>query len=236
MSLSSAARGVDRRGGAVRLLVAGLALLYCVGAVARDGTAGAAQATPVASPDVPGRDECRVAPVEQSDLLGLLGGGGQASTLLTSPPTPAEQLPQGPPATEEEVAGITAATRELVACANLQDPFRLLALLTDDFKGALAAAALQIGEAGAQDLAGRFPVPIGADPDQPLQPVPMIPIRDARLLPDGRVGAILEPTVAAAGVSATPVFFVVFELTGDRWLVDDVVVVDLGLPTATPGA
>lgn len=211
--------------------LAGLILVALVGTLAGSRAVAAQDATPGATPDVPPPSECLVEPVDPSALLPLLSGGGQASPLLTASPTPPEALPQGPPATRAEVAAITAAVRELVACANLQDPLRLVALLTDDFKGALAVAALQVGEEGAEELVGRFPVPIGnVDPNRPVE---MIPIRDARLLPDGNVGAILEPTVA--GVEARPIFFVVFEPVGDRWLVDDVVLVDTGIPVTPVG-
>jgi hypothetical protein len=135
--------------------------------------------------------------------------------------------------TDEELDGISENVRQLVACANARDPLRLVALLTDDFKVALAGAALGLQGEDPEELTARFPVPITMDDVEDVDQLGMIPIRDARLLRDGRVAAILEPLVD--GIDQTVGFFVTFELVGEQWLIDDVTIL---APNAsgTPGA
>lgn len=197
------------------------------------GSALGQDGTPATALDVPLAEECTVNAVELSSLANLIGAEPEgSSSLLMATPVPEADLPTGPDAIEEEIDAITATVRELVACANAAEPFRILALISDDFKSVLAGVALTATEEDAQDLLGRFPVPIGGvDPSQPLQ---MIPIRDARLLPDGRVGAILEPVVTGLEQVEAD-FFVIFEEGDDRWLVDDVLLLETGI-FATPAA
>lgn len=196
--------------------------------------AGAQSATPAATPDVPAAAECGVEPVEPMDLLGLLQGGDSGSDLLQSTPVPASALPEGPPASEEELAGITRTVRQLVACANAGDVLRLIPLLTDDFKAALAGAALGLQGQDPTAIAARFPVPISVDELGAVDQVAMIPIDDARLLPDGSVGAILEPSVQ--GIEPSARFFVTFELVGDQWLIDGVTILQPENGDSTPAA
>lgn len=229
----------------------GLALVVAIVTLATASAGGGTLArqggTPTAEVDIPTADECVIEPVEPGDLIGLLTTNPTGADLLTREPIEEEALPSGPEANDEEVAGITAATRELVACANARDPFRIIALLSPDFQVALAGAALglqaQVDDGGTPGadiqatLEERFPVPINVEDVDAMQEVAMIPIRDARLLPDGRVGAVLEPVVAGIG---QPIgFFVTFTLSGERWLIDDVEVIrpaTTGTPAATPGS
>lgn len=186
-------------------------------------TAVAAQsATPTGTPDIPAASECTVEALEPMDLLGLAQGGSTDRNLLEATPVAEEALPAGPPATDEEIEGISENVRQLVACANARDPLHLVALLTDDFKVALAGAALGLQGEDPEELAARFPVPITMDDVGDVDQLSMIPIRDARLLRDGRVAAILEPTVDE--IDQTVGFFVTFELVGEQWLMDDVAI------------
>lgn len=191
------------------------------------------QSTPQATPDIPLASDCTVEPLEPMDLLPLAQGGA-SSDLLETTPVAEESLPEGVPANEAEIEGITATVRQLVACANARDPLRLVALLTDDFKIALASAALGLQGEAPEDLAARFPVPVSLDEAQSVDRVPMIPIRDARLLADGRVAAILEPQIEA--IDYPFAFYVMFELVDTRWLIDDVVIVEAAPASATPVA
>jgi hypothetical protein len=196
-------------------------------------TVSARESTPQATPDIPVPTDCSVEPLELMDLLPLAQGGG-SSDLLEATPVAEDTLPEGVPANEDEIEGITATVRQLVACANARDPLRLVALLTDDFKIALASAALGLQGEAPEDLAARFPVPISLDEAESVDGVPMIPIRDARLLVDGRVAAILEPQIE--GIDYPFAFYVTFELVDNRWLIDDVVIVEAAPASATPVA
>lgn len=193
----------------------------------------AQDSTPQATPDIPVASDCSIEPLEPMDLLPLAQGGA-SSDLLEATPVAEEALPDGVPANETETEGITATVRQLVACANARDPLRLVALLTDDFKIALASAALGLQGETPEDLAARFPVPISLDEAQSVDSLPMIPIRDARLLVDGRVAAILEPQIE--GIDHPFVFYVTFELVENRWLIDDVVIVEAAPASGTPAA
>jgi len=219
-------------------LVVGLALAALVGR----GALSARDSSPAATPDIPLGTECTVEALGPGDLIGIVSSGSASDDLLTRSPVDEATLPTGPAASDAEVAGITATTRQLVACANARDPFRIIALLSPDFQAALAGAALGLqaeidqGTAAADaqaTLEERFPVPVNVEDIDGAQELAMIPIREARLLTDGRVGAILEPTVE--GVDATVGFFVTFELVGETWLIDDVEVLAAG-PQGTPAA
>lgn len=211
-------------------ILSGCGLVIILGGV---GSTAAQPATPAGTPDVPAASECTVEALDPMNLLSLAQGGNSDRNLLEATPVPESSLPGGPPANAEEIAGITANVRQLVACANARDPLRLVALLTDDFKLALAGAALGVQGEDAQAIADRFPVPIVTDDLAAVDQISMIPIRDARLLRDGRVGAILEPEVA--GVDQMLRFFITFELVEDQWLIDDVAVLEPA-GSGTPGA
>ena len=191
----------------------------------------AQDATPTA--DVPQPAECTVEPVNPATLLSSVGGADTTSPLFTTEAVDEASLPDGPAVTEEELEGVTQTVRELVACANAFDPLRILALISEQYIGQLGGAALAAQQQPelAMQLIDRFPVPIAAI--DTAEPVAMLAIRDTRLLPDGRVGAILESPVP--GSDQTGVFFVSFIDEGGRWLVDDVVPIASEL-FATPAA
>ena len=190
--------------------------------------------------DVPAASECDVAPAEISTLLGSAAGADPNSPLFSTQPVDEATLPDGPAVTDEELEGITDTVHQLVACANAFDPLRILALISDQYIGQLANAALAAQEQPelAEQLLVRFPVPLGAVSGG--EPVADVPIRDARLLPDGRIGAILESTIAnASGDDVTALFYVAFVEGDDRWLVDEVLPIAgeaFGTPAATPDA
>lgn len=188
--------------------------------------------------DVPMASECAVDPVEITTLLTTTSGADASSPLFSTVPVDESSLSDGPAATEEELAGVTDTVRQLVACANAFDPFRIMALVSEQYVGQLVNAALAAQEQPelAEQLLVRFPVPLGAV--EGGEAVAMIPIRDARLLPDGRVGAILEAQVATAtSGDVTALFYVAFVDVDDRWLVDEVQPISsqlFGTPPATP--
>lgn len=207
------------------LVLGALALLGVV--AVGNAPAAAQQASPAASPAVVA---CTVAPRPVDQLIGFWygpGGTPAATPPAGSPVASAAELPQGEPADAVTVAAITATTQEVFACVNAGEFARQLALYTDRLTRQFGP---QHGETEAQTRAF-VATPHPAPPDQR---VTVLGLRDARVLPDGRVGALLElevndPTQGPAPQTA----FIVFVRDGDRWLVDEFV----PLPTAaTPGA
>lgn len=199
------------------------AIVFAIGAAIVGPVASGAAQDATATPDVPTAQDCDVSPVDVSTLLSSAGAADLNSPLFTTQPVAEADLPQGPAATDEELEGVTGTVRNLVACANALDPLRILALISERYTGELASAALAAQQQPelAEQLLTRFPVPLGAVDSG--EPVAMIPVRDARLLPDGRVGVILEAEVpSAGGAPVTALFFVAFVDENDRWLVDEV--------------
>lgn len=213
---------------------AAIAIAFTVAVLGPIANVAAEDASP--RPDVPAAADCDVSPVDVSLLLSSAGAADLNSPLFTTEPVAEADLPQGPAATDEEIAGVTNTVRNLVACANAVDPLRILALISEGYTGQLASAALAAQQRPdlAEQLLTRFPVPLGAVGSG--EPVAMIPVRDARLLPDGRVGVILEAEVPSmGGDTVTALFFVAFVNDDDRWLVDQVTPM-VSAAFATPAA
>lgn len=210
--------------------------LVLVGVFATAGRMALAQSG-TATPDIPPAGDCTVPALDISALISSAGQADPNSPLFTAEAVPESSLPDGPAASDDELAGITATTRQLVACANAQDPFRILALISPKLIGELGSAALAAQQRPelAEQLLTRFPVPLAGVASG--ERIPMIGIRDARLLPDGSVGAILESDVP--GSHQHLVFFATFVKSDHRWLVDAVQPVQSGsfaTPAATPAA
>lgn len=186
-------------------------------------------ATPVAFPFTPDPAECRAAPRPPDEVLALLTGTPVAAaspvTGLPSAVPSEDQLPAGSPADAATVAGIVTTARELIACNNAGDLSRVFAFYTDDF---IREAFGGDPTAGAQLAAGLAspPAPLPAEARTEL-----LAVRGARVLADGRIGAVVEDR----DPRQTVVFFLIFARTGDRWLVDGQIGVQAtATPTASP--
>jgi len=193
---------------AVRLALAWLVLGAGTGALAQG-------ATPVPLPATPTAAECRVAPRDPIQVITSAG---------TPEPWPQVRdegnLPAGEPVDAAVVAAVTAVERELLACLRAGDTPRALALLTEESAARWVAA----GSVGELVLS----LPVNAT-------VGLKAVRDARLLPDGRVGAVVEWDLPLAAGFEDQVLFHVFERVGDRWLLDEeIAIVIPGTPTASP--
>lgn len=113
----------------------------------------------------------------------------------------------GTPADPATVEAITAVAREFTACLNAGDYRRLAALMTDDaFSGWL----LEDGIADADEVIARL---LTTPTPPPANEQIAVDVRGVRLLPDGRVGAVVDWCSEAN--------FDIYERVGDRWLVDD---------------
>jgi hypothetical protein len=196
--------------------------------------ARAQEATPAASPVVPANEECDGEALTLNELLPLISAGSGAPTPVVITPVPLEDIPAGTPADAETVAALDATVRELVACANARDPFRAVALISERYAQELANNLLAI-QAGAEvDVRGLLPLTLPENID-PNQPVAVRPVTEARVLEDGRAGALVYASSAGLpGVEA--VGFVLFVEEDGRWLIDRVIPVAVNVAPATPAA
>ena len=209
-----------------RSLVPISVLVALVGLVAGSARPAVAQdATPVASP---GAAVCTVEPRTADELIALWFEDVAGTPTLRATPTPqavaAEaELPAGEPADAATLAAIVATVREVEACFNAGEFARGLALFTDDLVRQFGP-----GEGTAAEVRAFLEAPPLAAPAEG-RPEPAT-VREARVLPDGRVGAVLVELTAEGPEDA---FFVVFERVGERWLADDFVEIEeAGTPAA----
>jgi hypothetical protein len=159
-----------------------------------------------ATPEATDASACTVKPRSLEEVRRLVEQVQQ--TEATPAPTPFQlpvaQLPRGEPADLQTIAAITATTEQFIACMNAGDLLRFLAILSDD-------AVRSLG----REL--NFPLddPSFATP-QPTEeaPIHIASIEGVRMLPDGRVGAVVIPTAQMKP------FFLYFVHEGDRWLID----------------
>ncbi|MDP9471339.1 MAG: hypothetical protein M3Q71_11840 [Chloroflexota bacterium] len=136
----------------------------------------------------------------------------------------------GPPPDPADVVAVERTVRELVACANARDPFRAVALVSDRYLDELAMLVAGALAGGANELAAVLPVPLDLPADQQLAYTPPF---DLRLLPDGRIGGIVQPVLVGTSLPDIGVF-VLFVREGDRWLIDGVLPIELVADSATP--
>jgi hypothetical protein len=115
-----------------------------------------------------------------------------------------EQLPEGEAAPQAAVVGIRATIAEAAACAEAGEFERQLALFSDDYFR--RPSTVGTGSVG-------FP-PLPEKASMAAE----VEVRDARELPDGRVGAVIDSPYAS------PSFLVFVEQDG-RWLIDESVVI-----------
>jgi hypothetical protein len=167
--------------------------------------------------DIPGPEACTIVPKPPGEF--------RPEGTLTPQPAPtalpvvgAETFPwpQGEPASQAEIAGVTRTLREFQACENAGDYPRRLALYTDR---AILPQFAALDEAGWQATLDFAATPPAAVPEGQRGWVESI--SEVRRLPDGRVGAYV--------VTADPVnhphrqaAVVIFSPVGDRWLIDEV--------------
>lgn len=206
----------------VSLLLALLAALVLGGAVAaQDGTA---IVLPDGLPVTPDPSECTVEARSIDDLLAEYGATpvaatpsvGEAASPAASPATgpAAFTLPAGEPADGPAVEAITATLRELLACANTGNFLVFFEFITEDLAEEFTAE--PISQEEVDFLRGTLP----ALP--PEQYGTLVDVREATLLPDGRVGALVDTIFPEEGPGVQTDWFVFEEVDG-RWLIDEIV-------------
>jgi hypothetical protein len=213
------------------LVVAAIAAL-----VAARAPVAAQDATPIALPVTPDPAACLVEPRTIDDLYGLLGTpvpvSAQEEPSESSPASdPTEvSLPAGEPADSAAVTAITATIVEAYACFNAGDYLRAFALYSD---GAL----LRFTEQGpfTEDIAAFFLATPETFPEEFRSSV--LAVREARVLSDGRVGALVDTDDPTSPPEGTDVDFVIFVEQGGRYLIDEEITDLEGSSAAgTPGA
>lgn len=177
-------------------------------------TAGAQDASPAAG-EVIEATECAVEPLTDEYLSGLAAtpqSDASASDESSAAATPESfTVPEGEPAGDAEVEGVTTTVRELVACLNAADFRRVYALYTEDYLAQVFA-----GEPA--DAAQATPEPAEEATENAL-----IGVSDVIMLEDGRVGARVD-TVGADALQVSQ--YMILENVGDRWLIDEVFVLE----------
>lgn len=172
-------------------------------------------ATPFAGRETLDPALCVVAP-RPPDVL----TPASTATVSASPATPiAASEPSGQAMSEQTQGEITAAIRALYACLNGGDPLRTLALFTDP------AAAQFL--ASHPDLA---PSDLAASPTATAveNRIALVAVADLRLLPDGRVFALVTQDDPNRPPDGPEPVFLTFAKQGDRWLVDSFQVLAAG--------
>ena len=183
--------------------------------------AGGQGATPAAG-QVVDPSACRVEPrtAESLQQLAATPAAAQSTPGGTAASPTVFVMPEGQPADEATVAAITATYQELVACLNAGDYLRAYALYSDAYLrrnfGPEAIAAI-----------AATPAPVEAS-----RRVAFAGVREARVLQDGRVGAVVQVTGPDGGGGVAG--FSVFARVGERWLVDEERVAEAG--QGTPAA
>jgi hypothetical protein len=179
-------------------------------------------------PVTPDPVDCQVPPLTLSALAALHelttpGADPTIEALLQD--VAAAGLPDGSPVDAATLAEVAAVVRTNVACVNAADLPRLLALRTD-------AEAQRV-------LLAEGPLALPQDPA--LAPNPgtdpaswssLLAVRGARLLPDGRVGAIVVIRHPRPEGTAITLSFFSFVQSGGHWLIDGAELIDAVAPGA----
>jgi hypothetical protein len=208
------------------LVVAVIAMLLTVHA-----QVAAQDATPIALPVTPDPAAYLVEPRTIDDLYDLLGTPVPVSaeeepsqSIPASGPTEVS-LPAGEPADSATVTAITTTIVEAYACFNAGDYLAAFALYSDD-------ALLRFTEQGpfTEDIAAFFLATPEAFPEDFRSSV--VAVRDVRVLPDGRVGALVDTNDPTSPPEGTDVDFVVFVEQEGRYLIDEEITDLEGSPAA----
>ena len=193
-----------------------LLVIVCAMAMLEIGSSAALAQPATPASNVPDPTECQVAPKPGALLRGSpTADAGDLRVMIGATPVAASLLPSGKPVDRETIAALNATVRGLIGCVNAVDRERIYSYFSDDFP----ASGLYV--------LGLYNLYAFNDPTTPLPPegrLPMSEVADARLLLDGRAGALLS---APAGEPTIFLFFVPSnDPTRPPWLIDGVIAVD----------
>jgi len=173
--------------------------------------------TPVGAAAAVDPGACSVTPRNAAELAAL-------ATLPTPDPTDnpdggpdgrngllEQDLPAGDPVDAATLAAITEVERQFAACYNAGDLPRLLTVMSDEIATLLLA---DVGDSGLTLAA--TPTPLNPD-----EFIALFPLRDARLLPDGRVGAIVDWATGSEPTRRSESNFHIYVWLDGAWLLDE---------------
>ena len=190
------------------VLLASLAVLLQPLAVA----AGTSDGMPV----TPAAGECRVRPKSLIAIRRLLEPGVPGTPLPDLPAALATEadLPRSRKADAETLAALTAAARQITACRNAGDARRFLALTTDGY------LRRSVADLSADELTA-FLTALAAPPAPRPESewTTLVAVRDARIMGQDRVGAVVETDDPTDPDGDHPAF-AIFVQERDRWLLD----------------
>jgi hypothetical protein len=190
------------------LIVAGLICL-----LAMTPEPGVAQtATPTGTRDVPLPAECTIAPLTIEQLREVFARPPASPVAQVASPV---AQPTGTPADAATTEAVRATIRQLIACGNAGDFWRLLATYSDRYLQIYLHAYVD-PKTGITDVlyeAYREPNP---NPPAPEDLTAILAIGEALVQPDGRVAIAITADNSPAPVT---IFYLV--QSGDRWLIDD---------------
>jgi hypothetical protein len=185
--------------------------------------AHAQEATAVPSPMVPDPALFRAAPRSLTEI----------QTLLATPIPAAAQAPFvepiGTPADAQTAAAVTETALEIVACGNAGNFLALTALYTGDYlRGQLGGQPLD--DATAALFAA---TPVAFPPEQRAK---LVAVRNISVLAVRRVGVFIDLDDPNGPPEGTETEYGYFVAAGDRYLVDEIVVIEpaSGATDATP--
>ena len=201
------------------VLIAVTATSLAVGAVVPSSARGQA---PVVV-DVPPAELCQGPP--QRSVAPLFASPAAGTPTASAMPF---AMPTGQPADAAAAAAMTAAMRAVIACINTGQYFPVLTLVSDDYlrerfvPGAPTDPLSEELRPFVEALRGCQTCEL--EPLADDERFGIVAVEQARLLDDGRVGAVVRlstPAAAEAGILLTA--FVAFVSVEDRLLVDEIV-------------
>jgi hypothetical protein len=206
----------------VMLPAAMLAIMFSV----LSAGVAASQDAPADLPAAPDPSDCGVTSTVE-ELLARVGASPVPATPDTTPAATPEtaaatadgapfELPEGQTADPATVAAVTATMWEAVACTNAGDFLAGFALLSDRFAREILGEE-PLTEDDVQQLAAS-PEALPEERRATLHAV-----RDVRVLPDGRVGALVESEYPDEPPAGVEVDYFYFAEEGGRYLIDGVV-------------
>jgi hypothetical protein len=187
------------------------ALLLALGACP---AAAFAQATPIANdPNVPSPAECQIPLPEMIEFpADSMQPVAATPRPIVAKPEPPFAPPEGEPADEVAVAGITATVRESIACRNAGDYARMLVFFTPNMLVELYGSPATVDPEVLQGIQeGPRPVP-------EARRLRIDAIEEVVMLPDGRVGALVETSTPRR--EFRDYLFFVLDPESGRWLID----------------
>lgn len=194
----------------VQFLIGAVALAILV---VQSAAVAAGQEVSPAIGTAPDPSLCQAEPRSTALLEDLMATpeAATAAAAVSGSPTPFV-APEGAPADQETIDAVTNTFLEQLACVNAGDFARVFAFVSDDLLAGLAAA----GELeGVLALMQAAPVVLSEDDYARL-----VDVRDVVILPDGRVGAVLEALFPQESPDPGTAY-AVFVVEGGRLLFDE---------------